>query len=199
MGDRFSPLLGATAKVATLPDVSVGHLLGHTLLALVVIVGGIWCVQKVWSRSRARGGTKGASRGGRTSAGLTVLSRHSLGKDQQLAVVRWGEREVLVGISGSTISFFDDGLGAPLPTHLTEASGSPATVFAADAASPSRGAAAAPAVSSGPPHRLTPSSFASSLSTVVAQRRSGATGSPTRAAGGGRPVLERLRDLTERS
>ena len=198
MGNAASPLLGATAKVATLPDVSIGHLLGHTLLALVVIVGGIWGVQKIWTRRRAGGGSKGAAKGGRANNGLTVLSRHSLGKDQHLAVVRWGEREVLVGISGSTISFFDDGLGAPLPAQLDEdaaAEPSPAGIGLPT----SLGDVPVPVTNGGAPHRLTPSSFASSLSTVVAQRRSGTPATPRRPAAAGRPVLERLRDLTERS
>jgi flagellar biogenesis protein FliO len=196
MGHPVSPLLGAAAKVATIPDVSVGHLLGHTVLALVVIVGGIWGVQKVWSRSKRRG----ANRPGRTHSGLTVVSRHSLGKDQHLAVVRWGEREVLVGISGSTISFFDDGLGTPLPQGGAEPANAPDAI----ATRSPRSAGLPTAVHAvtdqgvGGPHRLTPSSFATSLSAVVAQRRGGVSDEPRRASTT-RPILDRLRDLTERS
>jgi len=40
--------------------------------------------------------------------GLCVLSRQSLGKDLSIAAVMWGDREVLVGISGSTFTFLND-------------------------------------------------------------------------------------------
>jgi flagellar biogenesis protein FliO len=180
MAFAASGVLGATGKVTTVPDVSVSHLLGHTVLALVVIVGGIWLVQKLWSRNRARG----SRRPGKATSGLTVVSRHSLGKDQHLAVIRWGGREVLVGISGSTISFFDDGLGQALPSRhdvRDDAEADPDELV-------------------GAPSQRARSTFTAALGTVLAQRRSGSTtGTNSATSNGPRPVLDRLRDLTERS
>ena len=109
-------LLAASTKTATLPDVSIGSLLGHTVLALVVIVGGLWGVQKIWAKNKQRG-TRVARGGGRTTSGIQIVARHSLGKDQHLAVVLWGDREVLVGISGQTITFLEDGDRPAVPTE----------------------------------------------------------------------------------
>lgn len=95
-------------SATTVPDVSIGHALVQMVIALGVIVGGIWGLSRILQRVRS--GPR-ASRAPRRDAagGLTVLSRQPLGKDLSLAAVRWGEREVLVGIAGSTITFLGDG------------------------------------------------------------------------------------------
>ena len=97
-------LLAATA-VKTVPDVSVGHALLQMVLALAVIVGSIVLLTKVLARIRS-----GAKAPGKRQAtnGLSIVSRQSLGKDLSIATVKWGGREVLVGISGSTITFLND-------------------------------------------------------------------------------------------
>ncbi|MDA8292606.1 MAG: flagellar biosynthetic protein FliO [Actinomycetota bacterium] len=89
----------------TLPDVSVGHSLLQMVLALAVIGGSIWGLGKVLARVR-RG--PGATKRRATGDGLAVVSRQALGKDLSIATVRWGDREILVGIAGSTITFLDD-------------------------------------------------------------------------------------------
>ncbi len=102
------PALLATAKVATLPDISIGHSLLQMAIALGVVVAAIWGLSKVLAR--LRGGASTAKRRAATG-GLSIVSRQSLGKDLAIATVRWGEREVLVGIAGSTITFLDDAKG----------------------------------------------------------------------------------------
>lgn len=125
----------ATVAVKTVPDVSVGHALLQMVLALAVIVGSIVLLTKVLARIRS--GAKASPRRQATS-GLTVVSRQSLGKDLSIATVRWGGREVLVGISGSTITFLNDArfeeptpgaaLGVETPASL-QATARPATAF----------------------------------------------------------------------
>lgn len=97
---------GAAAKVSTVPDVSVGHALLQMVLALAVIVGSIVLLSKFLGR--LRNGAKAPRGRQQGTKGLTVLSRQSLGKDLSIAAVQWGGREVLVGISGSTITFLND-------------------------------------------------------------------------------------------
>jgi flagellar biogenesis protein FliO len=93
------------AVSSTTADVSVGHVFLQMILALGVVVGGVWGVGKMMGRSSRRSGSSAAKRG---AAPLTVLSRQSLGKGLAIAAVQWGDREVLVGIAGSTITFLDD-------------------------------------------------------------------------------------------
>lgn len=110
-------------KTTTIPDISVGHALLQMVLALGVIVVGIWALSKLLARLKSpRVGAK-ARAAGRAAGGLTVLSRQALGKDLSIATVRWNDREVLVGISGSTITFLndarsDESSGAALDDHL---------------------------------------------------------------------------------
>lgn len=97
----------AAAKVSPAPDISVGHVLLQMVLALAVVVGGIWGFSKILGKGRGKGAF--GSLGGRRPATqeLVVLSRQSLGKGLSIASVRWGDREVLVGISGTTITFLN--------------------------------------------------------------------------------------------
>ena len=99
------PLTIAATGVSTLPDVSVAHSLIQMVIALVVIVGCIWGLGKLLGRIR----TKTPSTKRRTPGnGLSVISRQTLGKDLAIATIQWGDREVLVGIAGSTITFLND-------------------------------------------------------------------------------------------
>ncbi len=97
-------LAAASGKVATLPDVSITHSLLQMVIALAVVVACIWGLSKLLAR--LRGGAPTSRR--RPAGGLEVVGRQSLGKDLSIATVRWGGREVLVGISGSTITFLSD-------------------------------------------------------------------------------------------
>lgn len=116
-------LLGA-ARATTVPDISVGHALLQMVLALVVIIVCIVVLSKVLARIRSGSKAPARSKG---TGGLTVLSRQSLGKDLSIAAIQWGDREVLVGISGSTITFLNDPRGdetvpatLPPPAGATE-------------------------------------------------------------------------------
>ncbi|MHB1585092.1 MAG: flagellar biosynthetic protein FliO, partial [Acidimicrobiales bacterium] len=96
----------AAVQARPAPDISVGHVLLQMVVGLAVVIGGIWGFGKFLGRGRRPGG-----RGIRRPPGeqLTVLSRQSLGKGLSIAAVRWGDREVLVGIAGTTITFLDGG------------------------------------------------------------------------------------------
>lgn len=98
-------LLGTT-RASTMPDVSIGHLFMQMVIAIAVIGGGIWAFGKIVQHRKA-GGRFVVGRS-LPQTGLRVLSRTSLGKDQHLAVVAWGNRQVLVGVSGSTIALLAD-------------------------------------------------------------------------------------------
>ncbi len=94
------------AHGTTAPDISVGHVLLQMVVGLVVVVGGIWGFSKLLGRGRRQGGLAARRSSGEQ---LVVLSRQSLGKGLSIAAVRWGDREVLVGIAGTTITFLDGG------------------------------------------------------------------------------------------
>jgi flagellar biogenesis protein FliO len=95
-----------TVHAQTAPDISVGHVLMQLVVGLAVVIGGIWGFSKFLGRGR-RPGLPGMRRP--SGEQLTVLSRQSLGKGLSIAAVRWGDREVLVGIAGTTITFLDGG------------------------------------------------------------------------------------------
>lgn len=95
----------AHGGITTTPDVSIGHLLLQMIVALAVVVGGIWGLSKVMARTRRMGGGGAASgRRGPSLAGLTVLSRQHIGKGKSIAVVRAGDQSFLVGISDSGLT-----------------------------------------------------------------------------------------------
>ncbi|HMD45944.1 MAG TPA: flagellar biosynthetic protein FliO [Acidimicrobiales bacterium] len=94
----------AAGAAGVAPDISVGHVMTQMVFALVVVVGGIWGFAKIMGRTRR---PRPAAAGSATGQ-LTVLSRQSLGKGLAIAAVQWGPREVLVGISGQTITFLND-------------------------------------------------------------------------------------------
>ncbi len=178
MGAAFAPpaaLVGAAGKVSTLPDVSVGHLFAQSVLALIVIAGGLWAVAKLYSRRR-NGGV--FARAGQPRSGLAVLSRQSLGKDHHLAVVRWGDREILVGIAGSNITFLSDAPGDALACA----------------------APLEPDADGGAEERAPTPPLSSLLAAMRPARPRALAGARAEGSAGMsyRPLLERLRDATER-
>lgn len=177
-----APVLAATTT--TVPDVSVGHALLQMVLALAVIVVGIWGLSKVLARLRSpKSPRTGANR--RVAAnGLTVLSRQALGKDLSIATVRWNGREVLVGISGSTITFLND---APASNDVRVEE--PASNAPENAAKAAEAAIEPAAVEPVPTGRLA-AGFA---------RPSGSTRGSHDLVGAGRPsFIDSLRDATLR-
>lgn len=99
----------AASKLTTSSDVSIGHLLLQMVVAMLIIVGGIWAFGKLVGRSRAAGRHAGRKAGGflrqRAEAqGLTILSRQPLGKGKCLAVVQVGAQQFLVGIADSGLT-----------------------------------------------------------------------------------------------
>jgi flagellar biogenesis protein FliO len=115
-------MLAVSQGVTAAPDVSVGHLLLQMVVALVVVVGGIWVLSKLLARTRvgrgeARivgglrvGGTRAGPRGSARRGGdvrgsapaehsLAVISRRPVGKGKSIAVVGVGAQRFLVGIA----------------------------------------------------------------------------------------------------
>ena len=52
-------LLAAAGASAAAPDLSIGHLLLQMVVAMVLVVGGIWGFGKLMGRSRAAGRNAG--------------------------------------------------------------------------------------------------------------------------------------------
>jgi flagellar biogenesis protein FliO len=111
----------ASTAVKPLTDVSVGHVLLQMVLALAVIVGSILLLTKLLAR--IKNGSKHSIRQVQGTKGLAILSRQSLGKDLSIATVRWGDREVLVGISGTTITFLNEARAEDRPEKDAGANG----------------------------------------------------------------------------
>jgi len=100
-----SALLLAAAHpsaLQTATDPSIGASLMKMVLGLGGVIVSILVVSKVLQYLR-----KGTAPRRAATGGLEVLSRQSLGKGLQLAVVRFNGREVLVGIAGQQISFHE--------------------------------------------------------------------------------------------
>jgi len=174
----LAPTLAAAA-VKTLPDISIGHSLVQMVIALVVIVVCIWGLGKGLARMR---GSAASPRRKTAGSGLQVVSRQSLGKDLSIATVRWGEREILVGIAPRA----DDTAHGPataLPAEPSAESAAAATALAMFSAA---------ALTSPAPRAAAPADREPAMSS------SGAIGAV--GADGGRPasLLDTLRNATLR-
>ena len=100
-------LAAAHGGVTTAPDVSIGHVLLQMVVALAIVIGGIWGFGKIMRRSgRAKGSRRTGmlARGRAVEHGLTVLSRQPVGKGKSIAVVRAGDQCFLVGIADSGLT-----------------------------------------------------------------------------------------------
>ena len=164
----MSPALLAVshASIATSADPSIGASLMHMVLGLVAVVGSILLVSRILRAVRGSGRSRV-----RGTGELEVISRQSLGKGVQVAVVRFGGREVLVGIAGQHISFYEDQY---LPGSLEAR---PATEVRASA----------------------PEISVEALEAMF-RRRAGTSfaNRPRPSSSEGRTVIDRLRELTER-
>jgi len=136
----------ARSAIGASPDVSVGHVMFQMVVALGVVVGGIWGFAKIMGRGARRKSTAKAG----LPAPLNVLSRQSLGKGLSIAAVQWGGREVLVGISGTTITFLNDARGEGPPFADTPPALGPAPTTASDGAASESTAALAVALRGAP-------------------------------------------------
>jgi flagellar biogenesis protein FliO len=97
-------LVASQSTTTTAPDISIGHVLLQMVIALLVVVGGIWGFSKIMRRGGRFGGTAGRGRHKAPAPGLTVLSRQPIGKGKSIAVVQAGSRQFLVGISESGLN-----------------------------------------------------------------------------------------------
>lgn len=93
-------MLLAAARSTLAPSVSVGHLLVQMVVALVIVVGGIWLLSKILKMAKLS--TRPGRRGSQQA--LRVLSRQPIGKGTSVAVVEVEGQRFLVGISGSSIT-----------------------------------------------------------------------------------------------
>ncbi|MGH9082048.1 MAG: flagellar biosynthetic protein FliO [Acidimicrobiales bacterium] len=99
-------LAASHGAVTTAQDVSVGHVLLQMVLALVVVIGGIWGFGKIMGRRghNRRPGGRSRSRSRSEAHGLTVLSRQAVGKGKSIAVVQAGAQCFVVGIADSGLT-----------------------------------------------------------------------------------------------
>ncbi|HEY1733703.1 MAG TPA: flagellar biosynthetic protein FliO [Acidimicrobiales bacterium] len=97
-------LVASQSTTTTAPDISIGHVLLQMVIALLVVVGGIWGFSKIMRRGGRFGATAGRGRHKAPVPGLTVLSRQPIGKGKSIAVVQAGSRRFLVGISESGLN-----------------------------------------------------------------------------------------------
>lgn len=96
-------LAAAHAGVSTAQDISIGHVLLQMVVALGIVLGGIWGFGKVMGRS-SRGRRAGARGRGRPNDGLRVLSRQQIAKGKSIAVVQAGDQCFLVGVADSGLT-----------------------------------------------------------------------------------------------
>jgi flagellar protein FliO/FliZ len=137
------------ATTTTAPDISIGHVLLQMVVALLIVVGGIWGFSKIMRRGGRFGGPAGRSRHKTPVPGLTVLSRQTVGKGKSIAVVQAGSRRFLVGISESGLNplgELEPGDDGPVPAggdlRPTTAAAGTAGAFGAGGAVGIAGAAA---------------------------------------------------------
>jgi flagellar protein FliO/FliZ len=88
----------------------VGNLesIGRAILSLALVVGLMWLLGR-WARGRGRG-----RRGARKREGLEVLARQQLTRGASVAVVRIGDRGLIVGVTDGQVSL----LGEVAPTEF---------------------------------------------------------------------------------
>jgi flagellar biogenesis protein FliO len=199
----MTPALFATAHglgTGTAVDPSIGSSLLKMVFGLVAVIASILVVSKVLNHVRG-GGPKT-----RSVSGLEVLSRQSLGKGLQLAVVRFCGREVLVGIAGQTITFYEEpGLAVANPPASPREEG---YLEQGDYAPVDHRALAEQLANAGTPGAR-PSGGLAALFGQNAAREWSPAGQPSRqgfaalgvgqgASASGRSMLERLRDATAR-
>lgn len=164
----MTPGLLATAhSLANEP--SIGSSLLKMVLGLGAVIGSILVITKVLQHMKGGGGQRRGA-----SSPLEVLSRQSLGKGLQLAVVRFNGREVLVGIAGQQISFHEPAV-AGLEDDLSFLSAEPV------------------------PHAPAETAASFAAAARFAELRKGLTGLPMRSAPAtAGSFLDRLRDATTR-
>ncbi|MGH9087956.1 MAG: flagellar biosynthetic protein FliO [Acidimicrobiales bacterium] len=208
-------LAAAHGAATTGQDLSIGHVLLQMVVALGIVIGGIWglgkCIHRSGRGGRAAGAGKarGSGKGRAAEHGLRVLSRQTVGKGKSIAVVQAGDQCFLVGIADSGLTPLgelkpagadDDDDGGEEP-----AAGRPAISSSVPAASDLAGGTAwgTPATGGTPPLALAPLDFGSIDLSAFAEppppgggRADGAA--PAAAAPSMRSWLNALREATVR-
>ena len=91
-------LLSAAAQTSTAKPVSATSLMFQLLVGLAVVLGIIWVAAKI---ARGRIGLAGPRK---RNTPLAVLSRQPLGKGVQIAVVKAGAEQYLLGITAHQVT-----------------------------------------------------------------------------------------------
>lgn len=82
-------------------DISLGHVLFRLICALVVIAGLLALAMRVARRRAGLGG------GGRRVP-IDVVARHQLGRNATLAIVRTGDRLLVLGVTEASVTLLRD-------------------------------------------------------------------------------------------
>jgi flagellar protein FliO/FliZ len=81
-------------------------LFGRTLLALTIVLGCVWGLSRLARRTQNGGAARraGIANGGR----LEVLGRKSLSRTTSVAVIRVGERDLVVGVTPQSVTLISE-------------------------------------------------------------------------------------------
>lgn len=88
-------------------------LFGRTLLALGVVLGLVWALARLARRAQGGDGQRGRTRPhlpqeSRRGPGISVLARRPLSRTAAVAVVRVGDRDLVVGTTSQSITLLTE-------------------------------------------------------------------------------------------
>ncbi len=81
-------------------------LFGRTLLALAVVLFAVWGLSRLARRTQSGGFAKKA--GAASGARLELLGRRSLSRTTSVAIVRVGERNLVVGVTPQSVTLISE-------------------------------------------------------------------------------------------
>ena len=95
-------------------DVSLAHLFGRLAISMVVVLGLLALAARVMRRRSGMGASSGASRR-TTRTQIEVVARQQLTRGSALAVVRTGDRVLVLGVTDTSITLLRDAAAGDAP------------------------------------------------------------------------------------
>ena len=89
-------------------DVSLAHLFGRLAISMVVVLGLLALASRVIRRRSGMGGTSASGRR-TTRTQIEVVARQQLSRGSALAVVRTGDRVLVLGVTDTSVTLLRDG------------------------------------------------------------------------------------------
>ena len=84
------------------------ELFARLVLSLGIVIGLMWIAARVLHKRGFAVGTGGGGRKPGRNVQVELLARRSLGKNTSIAVVRVGERSMIVGVTDHNVTKLDD-------------------------------------------------------------------------------------------